>query len=114
MFIFYKDEECFMGQIISRKSFFQQGLAVAVTALMMTSANAASDAEVKQLREEVQALKALVQQQQQIQQQQQVILADVKVQPAVITPLAGLKSKNGADYEKDITVDEKYGIKVNF
>ena len=97
MFIFYKDEECFMGQIISRKSFFQQGLAVAVTALMMTSANAASDAEVKQLREEVQALKALVQQQQQIQQQQQVILADVKVQPAVITPLAGLKSKNGAN-----------------
>ncbi len=97
MFIFYKDEECFMGQIISRKSFFQQGLAVAVTALMMTSANAASDAEVKQLREEVQALKALVQQQQQIQQQQQVILADVKVQPAVIAPLAGLKSKNGAN-----------------
>ena len=27
---------------------------------------------------------------------------------------AKLKSKNGADYEKDITVDEKYGIKVNF
>ena len=86
-----------MSQLISRKSFFQQGLAVAVTALMMTSANAASDAEVKQLREEVQALKALVQQQQQIQQQQQVILADVKVQPAIISPLAGLKSKNGAN-----------------
>ena len=39
MFIFYKDEECLMGQIISRKSFFQHGLAVAVTALMLTSAN---------------------------------------------------------------------------
>ena len=97
MFIFYKDEECLMGQIISRKSFFQHGLAVAVTALMMTSANAASDAEVQQLREEVQALKALVQQQQQIQQQQQVVLADVKVQSAVVAPLAGLKSKNGAN-----------------
>lgn len=48
-----------MSQLISRKSFFQQGLAVAVTALMMTSANAASDAEVKQLREEVQAAKSI-------------------------------------------------------
>ena len=88
-----------MGHILSPKSLLQQGLAIAVTTLMVTSANAASEkSEVQQLREEVQALKALIEQQQQVQQQQQVRLAEVAAQPAVASsPLAALKSKNGAN-----------------
>lgn len=86
-----------MSQFLTRKSFLQQGLAITVTALMMTSANAAATdkQEIQQLRDEVQALKALIQQQQQVQ------IREVQAQPAQVSvpssPLASLKSKNGAN-----------------
>ena len=86
-----------MSQFLTRKSFLQQGLAITVTALMMTSANAAATdkQEIQQLRDEVQALKTLIQQQQQVQ------IREVQAQPAQVSapssPLASLKSKNGAN-----------------
>lgn len=102
-----------MNQFQRRKAFLQKGLAVAVTGLMMSTVHAASDKdEIKQLREEVQALKALVQQQQQVQLNQQAQLeqsrraAVVVATPGQVTavaapvaesPLASLKSKMGAN-----------------
>lgn len=86
------------------KSLVKQGLALSVTALMMTAANAASSdkAEIQQLREEVAQLKSLIQQQQQVQQRQQVQLQEVQTQAAAPAPaqaptLSGLLSKSGAN-----------------
>lgn len=85
------------------KSLVKQGLALSVTALMMTAANAASSdkAEIQQLRDEVAQLKSLIQQQQQVQQRQQVQLQEVQTQAAAPAPaqaptLSGLLSKSGA------------------
>ncbi|MDH2523702.1 DcaP family trimeric outer membrane transporter [Acinetobacter baumannii] len=96
-----------MDLFLNRKSFVVKSLAITVTALMMSGANAATSdkEEIRKLRQEVEALKALVQEQrqvqQQVQQQQQVQLAEVKAQPqpvtAPVSPLASLKSKAGAD-----------------
>lgn len=90
-----------MDLFLNRKSFVVKSLALTVTALMMSGAHAATSdkAEIQQLRKEVEALKALIQQQSQVQQQQQVQLAEVKAQPvaAPVSPLAGFKSKAGAD-----------------
>ena len=90
-----------MDLFLNGKSFVIKSLALTVTALMMTGANAATSdkEEIQQLRQEVEALKALIQQQGQVQQQQQVQLAEVKAQPqaAPVSPLAGFKSKAGAD-----------------
>ncbi|MFW6762294.1 DcaP family trimeric outer membrane transporter [Acinetobacter pittii] len=98
-----------MDLFLNRKSFVIKSLALTVTALMMSGAHAATSdkAEIQQLRKEVEALKALIQeqrqvqqQQQQVQQQQQLQLAEVKAQPqaaAPTSPLAGFKSKAGAD-----------------
>jgi len=99
-----------MDLFLNRKSFVVKSLAITVTALMMSGANAATSEkeEIQKLRQEVEALKALVkeqrqvqQQQRQVQQQQQVQLAEVKAQPqpvaAPASPLAGFKSKAGAD-----------------
>lgn len=86
-----------MGRL-TRGQFLKQGLAVAVTAVLMSSANAATEKEeIQQLRQEVEALKALIQQQQQVQQKQQVQLAEVASQPAK-APIA-LKSKAGANVD---------------
>ena len=89
-----------MSLFLSRKSFIQQGLAVAVTAIMMTSANAATDKEeIQKLREEVQTLKSMVQQQQNVQQKQQVLIEAVKLQPAQVnvdTTRPSMVSKAGA------------------
>lgn len=87
---------------LNSKSFVIKGLALTVTALMMSGAHAAASdkEEIQKLRQEVEALKALVQEQRQVQQQHQVQLAEVKTQPQVTTPvspLASLKSKAGAD-----------------
>ncbi|QER38854.1 DcaP-like protein [Acinetobacter suaedae] len=87
---------------LNSKSFVIKGLALTVTALMMSGAHAAASdkEEIQKLRQEVEALKALVQEQRQVQQQQQVQLAEVKTQPPVtapVSPLASLKSKAGAD-----------------
>ncbi|MGE8645493.1 DcaP family trimeric outer membrane transporter [Acinetobacter vivianii] len=90
-----------MDLFLNRKSLVVKSLALTVTALMMSGAHAATSdkAEIQQLRKEVEALKALIQQQSQVQQQQQVQLAEVKAQPvaAPVSPLAGFKSKTGAD-----------------
>ena len=60
------------------RTFFKQGLAIAVTTVMMGSVHAATEKEeIQQLRQEIEALKALVNQQQQVQQSQQVRLAEV-------------------------------------
>ncbi|OTG65571.1 DcaP family trimeric outer membrane transporter [Acinetobacter silvestris] len=89
-----------MSLFLSRKSFIQQGLAVAVTAVMMTSANAATDKEeIQKLREEVQTLKLLIQQQQNVQQKQQILIEEVKLQPVQVNVAAikpSLVSKAGA------------------
>ena len=70
-----------------------KSLALTVTALMVNTAQAATDSqEIQQLRNEVQELKALLQ-----QQQQQVRLVESKVQAAPSSSSVGLKSKSGAD-----------------
>lgn len=79
-------------------------LATAVTAIMLSSAQAASteQKEIAQLRAEVAELKALIQQQQQVQVQQQADIQQVKARPAPVatptaSPLSGFKSKAGAE-----------------
>lgn len=85
-----------MGQTIRSQSFVKKTLAIAVTALAVSSVHAASDKEeIQQLRQEVEALKALIQQQQQVQKQQQVQLAEVKAKPAQAAPATGFKTKAG-------------------
>lgn len=89
-----------MSQFIRSHSLIKKGLTVAVTAVMMSSVHAATDKEeIQSLRQEVEALKALINQQSEVQKQQQVQLAEVKAQPAApaSSPLAGLKSKAGAN-----------------
>ncbi|ENU31216.1 hypothetical protein F991_00929 [Acinetobacter sp. CIP-A165] len=91
-----------MELFFNGKSFLIKGLALTVTALMMSGAHAAASdkEEIQKLRQEVEALKALVQEQRQVQQQQQVQLTEVKTRPQVnapVSPLASLKSKTGAD-----------------
>ena len=86
-----------MGQFNHGHSFLKKSLALAVATVLMSSANAATDKEeIQQLRQEVEALKALIKDQQQVQQQQQVQLAEVKAQPA---PEIALKSKAKANVD---------------
>ncbi len=83
-------------EIQMSRTFFKQGLAIAVTTVMMGSVHAATEKEeIQQLRQEIEALKALVNQQQQVQQSQQVRLAEVASQPAVTAAKA--KTKAGAE-----------------
>lgn len=102
------------------KSLVKQGLALSVTALMMTAANAAGSdkAEIQQLREEVAQLKSLIQQQQQVQQRQQVQLQEVQTQAAAPAPaqaptLSGLLSKSGASVNiyGFVRADAEYAFK---
>lgn len=82
-----------MSLFTNRKSLIVKSLALTVTALMVNTAQAATDSqEIQQLRIEVQELKALLQ-----QQQQQVRLVESKVQAAPSSSSVGLKSKSGAD-----------------
>lgn len=80
-----------MGRIIKSQSFLKQSLAVAITAVVMSSAHAATDQdEIKQLRQEVEALKALIQSQKQPVQ----LVEPAAAQPAKAS--VALKSKAGA------------------
>ena len=82
-----------MSLFTNRKSLIVKSLALTVTALMVNTAQAATDSqEIQQLRNEVQELKALLQ-----QQQQQVRLVESKVQASPSSSSVGLKSKSGAD-----------------
>ncbi len=87
-----------MSQKLS-KSLVKQGLALSVTALMMTAANAASSdqAEIQQLRDEVAQLKSLIQQQQQVQLQQQAQIQQVQTQAPASSSVGSLISKAGAN-----------------
>lgn len=88
-----------MSQLNRSPFIFKTILAVAVTTAMMSSVHAATDKEeIQKLRQEVEALKSLIQQQHQVQQQQQVQLTQVQAQPAAVaSPQMGLKSKAGAE-----------------
>lgn len=84
--------ENLMNQVLTRK-FLAKGLAVAVTTLMMGTvahAETQEQKEIKQLRQEVEALKALVTQQQQVQHNQAVQIEQVKAapQPSAAAPKA--------------------------
>lgn len=84
--------ENLMNQVLTRK-FLAKGLAVAVTTLMMGTvahAETQEQKEIKQLRQEVEALKALVIQQQQVQHNQAVQIEQVKAapQPSAAAPKA--------------------------
>ncbi|EZQ02381.1 DcaP family trimeric outer membrane transporter [Acinetobacter sp. Ver3] len=81
------------------QTFLKKSLAIAVATFAVSTAQAATEKdEIQKLRQEVEALKALIQQQQQhqVQQQQQVQLAEVKAQPVAAAP-TNLKTKAGAE-----------------
>ncbi|WP_374667772.1 DcaP family trimeric outer membrane transporter [Acinetobacter sp.] len=87
-----------------KKPAAQYSLAIAVSAIMLSSAHAATaeQKELAQLRAEVAELKNLIQAQQQVQVQQQADIQQVKARPAPVaaapaSPFASLKSKAGAD-----------------
>lgn len=86
-----------------KKPAAQYSLAIAVSAIMLSSAHAATaeQKEIAQLRAEVAELKSLIQSQHQVQVQQQAEIQQVKTRPVAppppAAPLAGLKSKAGAD-----------------
>ena len=95
-----------MGQLRNGK-FMAKGLALAVTAVMVSAAQAgtAEQKQIQDLRKEVEALKSLIQQQQQVQQQQQTQIEQVKAQPVQLAaapaakaeaPTTGFKTKTGA------------------
>lgn len=120
-----------MSQFQRRKTLLKKVLAVTVAGLMVSSVQAATEKdEIKQLREEVQALRALIQQQQQVQQNQQVQIeqsrraAVVVPAPAQVTavaapvassasPLAALQSKMGANVKLygSVRADAEYQFK---
>ncbi|HRO79171.1 DcaP family trimeric outer membrane transporter [Acinetobacter towneri] len=89
-----------MSQLLNGQ-FMIKGLAIAVTTLMVGTTHAAKteQQQIQELRQEVEALKSLIQQQQQVQQQQQTQIAQVQqAKPAApATALSSLKSKSGAD-----------------
>ena len=96
-----------MGQSINT-TFMAKTLAVAVTAIMASSAHAAQteQQQIQQLRQEVESLKTLIQQQHQVQQQQQTQIEQVKAQPVQLAAapvaksdasLTAFKTKAGAN-----------------
>ncbi|MEN8357036.1 DcaP family trimeric outer membrane transporter [Acinetobacter towneri] len=89
-----------MSQLLNGQ-FMIKGLAIAVTTLMVGTTHAAKteQQQIQELRQEVEALKSLIQQQQQVQQQQQTQIAQVQqAKPAApASALSSLKSKSGAD-----------------
>lgn len=96
-----------MSQLLTGK-FLAQGLAVTVSALMFSTANAATteQQQIQELRKEIEALKTLVQQQQQIQSNQAVQIEQVKAQPAPVaapsksdSALSALTTKGGAEFK---------------
>ncbi|OTG69307.1 DcaP-like protein [Acinetobacter sp. ANC 4470] len=94
-----------MSRLLNGK-FMAKSLVLAVTAVMVGTAHAgkAEQEQIQQLRNEVEALKSLIQQQHQVQQQQQTQIEQVKAQPVQLAapvakpelPLTGFKTKAGA------------------
>ena len=94
-----------MSRLLNGK-FMAKSLVLAVTAVMVSTAHAgkAEQEQIQQLRNEVEALKSLIQQQHQVQQQQQTQIEQVKAQPVQLAapvakpelPLTGFKTKAGA------------------
>ena len=95
-----------MSRLLNGK-FMAKSLALAVTAVMVSTAHAgkAEQQQIQELRQEVEALKSLIQQQHQVQQQQQTQIEQVKAQPVQLaaapaakpeSALTGFKSKAGA------------------
>ncbi|CAB1216144.1 DcaP family trimeric outer membrane transporter [Acinetobacter bouvetii] len=96
-----------MSRLLNGK-FMTKGLALAVTTAMASTAFAgtAEQKQIQELRQEVEALKSLIQQQQQVQQQQQTQIEQVKAQPVQLaaapaakpeTSATGFKTKAGAN-----------------
>ncbi|MEG1855115.1 MAG: DcaP-like protein, partial [Acinetobacter sp.] len=71
-----------MSRLLNGK-FMVKGLALAITAVMVSTAHAGKteQQQIQELRKEVEALKSLMQQQHQVQQQQQTQIAQVQAQP---------------------------------
>ena len=93
-----------MSRLLNGK-FMAKSLALAVTAVMVSTAHAgkAEQQQIQELRQEVEALKSLIQQQHQVQQQQQTQIEQVKAQPVQLAPaaksesaLTGFKTKAGS------------------
>ncbi|NNH39730.1 DcaP family trimeric outer membrane transporter [Acinetobacter terrae] len=95
-----------MSRLLNGK-FMAKSLALAVTAVMVSTAHAgkAEQQQIQELRQEVEALKSLIQQQHQVQQQQQTQIEQVKAQPVQLaavpaakpeSALTGFKTKAGS------------------
>ena len=92
-----------MSRLLNGK-FMAKSLALAVTAVMVSTAHAgkAEQQQIQELRQEVEALKSLIQQQHQVQQQQQTQIEQVKAQPVPApaakpeSALTGFKTKAGS------------------
>lgn len=95
-----------MSRLLNGK-FMAKSLALAVTAVMVSTAHAgkAEQQQIQELRQEVEALKSLIQQQHQVQQQQQTQIEQVKSQPVQLaaapaakpeSALTGFKTKAGS------------------
>ncbi|NNG77350.1 DcaP-like protein [Acinetobacter sp. ANC 4277] len=92
-----------MSRLLNGK-FMAKSLALTVTAVMVSTAHAgkAEQQQIQELRQEVEALKSLIQQQYQVQQQQQTQIEQVKAQPVPApaakpeSALTGFKTKAGS------------------
>ena len=95
-----------MSRLLNGK-FMAKSLALTVTAVMVSTAHAgkAEQQQIQELRQEVEALKSLIQQQHQVQQQQQTQIEQVKAQPVQLaaapaakpeSALTGFKTKAGS------------------
>lgn len=98
-----------MSRLFNAK-FMAKGLALAVTAVMVSTAHAGKteQQQIQELRKELEALKSLMQQQHQVQQQQQTQIAQVQAQPVQLAAVPATKSENSLT-----SLKTKSGASVN-